>query len=31
MIKEKSAISRTGMIFNKNYGQHILINSHILK
>lgn len=31
MIKEKSSVSRTGMIFNKAYGQHILINSHILK
>lgn len=30
MIKEKT-VSRTGMIFNKSYGQHILINSHILK
>ena len=29
MIKEKS-VHRTGMIFNKSYGQHILINSHIL-
>lgn len=30
MIKEKT-VSRTGMIFNKAYGQHILINAHILK
>lgn len=30
MIKEKT-VSRTGMVFNKAYGQHILINAHILK
>lgn len=30
MIKEKT-VSRTGMVFNKSYGQHILINAHILK
>ena len=29
MIKEKT-VNRTGMIFNKSYGQHILINSHII-
>lgn len=30
MIKEKQTVNRTGMVFNKSYGQHILINSHIL-
>lgn len=30
MIKEKQTVNRTGMVFNKAYGQHILINSHIL-
>ena len=30
MIKENT-VSRTGMVFNKAYGQHILINAHILK
>jgi 18S rRNA (adenine1779-N6/adenine1780-N6)-dimethyltransferase len=29
MIKEKS-VNRTGMMFSKSYGQHILINNHIL-
>jgi 18S rRNA (adenine1779-N6/adenine1780-N6)-dimethyltransferase len=30
MIKEKQTVNRTAMVFNKSYGQHILINSHIL-
>ena len=30
MKKEKQSVNRTGMVFNKAYGQHILINSHIL-
>ena len=30
MIKEKQTVNRTGMVFNKSYGQHILINSHLL-
>lgn len=30
MIKQKQTVNRTGMVFNKSYGQHILINSHIL-
>lgn len=29
MIKEKT-VNRTGMMFNKSFGQHILINTHIL-
>ena len=31
MIKEgQKQINRTNMVFNKSFGQHILINSHII-